>query len=142
MIIRQLEKKDFDAVHDVWRRAGMTVRPEGRESRVAFEQQLEAFGPIMLAAEIDGGIAGVVLGSHDTRKGWGNRLAVVPEHRGKGIARALAEKLESELIKLGIEVFTALIMEDNAASRRLAESAGYECWDDVKYYSKRLRTDA
>ena len=46
--------------------------------------ELEGDRSVFLAAELEGQIVGVVLGTHDGRKGWINRLAVTPESSASG----------------------------------------------------------
>ena len=95
----------------------------------------------MLVAEEDGRVIGVVIGSHDWRKGWINRLAVLPEFRGKGVAKSLIVKAEEEFARIGINVIAATIFDDNNASIRTSESLGYTRYDNVKYFSKRKKKE-
>ena len=61
------------------------MRLEGRDSRDAFAAQLSGRQSV-LGLEEDGQLIGTVVITHDTRKGWINRLVVHPDHRGKGYA--------------------------------------------------------
>jgi len=69
---------------------------------------------------------GVVLGTHDGRKGWINRLAVHPDYRRTHIASRLVRTCEHGLGEQGIQIFAALIEPDNAASKAVFRSLGYE----------------
>ncbi|MGQ9629765.1 MAG: GNAT family N-acetyltransferase [bacterium] len=138
MKIRQMQLEDYEGVVEVWRRAGLQYRASGRDSREAIERQMEAYGNLLLVAEEDGRIVGVVVGSHDHRRGWINRLAVLPEFRRRGIAKSLIKRLEKEFEGLGLPVFSAHIIKGNEESMRLFESLGYERADEVIYFSKRL----
>ena len=89
-----------------------------------------------LCAE-DGRIIGAVMGTHDARKGWINRLAVHPDHRRRGVASALAARVEQSLAEDGMEIFAALIEDENETSCRLFEALGYEIYP-VHYYRKKL----
>jgi len=71
-------------------------------------------------------LVGAVLGTHDTRKGWINRLAVHPDYRRRGIARRLVRFAERELRKQGLEMFAALIEPRNAASEAVFRHLGYD----------------
>lgn len=53
-------------------------------------------------------------------------VAVHPDHRQRGLARALVEQLEKSAQEAGIEMLKALITTTNTPSRRLFESLGYE----------------
>lgn len=71
-------------------------------------------------------LVGTILGTHDTRKGWINRLAVHPAYRRKGLATRLVREAERGLRHRGLRMFAALIEPGNAASEALFHSLGYE----------------
>jgi ribosomal protein S18 acetylase RimI-like enzyme len=141
IMIRPLNAADYDAVREVWRAAGLAVRPTGRDARVPFLRQLRQFPTTYLAAELDGRIVGAVLGTHDGRKGWINRLAVRPDCRRRGIARKLLAACEAELQRLGIEIVAALVEADNADSAAMFRAAGYRDDVAVAYFRKLARPD-
>jgi len=61
------------------------IRPKGRDSREAFEGQLASGIQTAVGIEMEqGDLIGVVLVTHDSRKGLINRLAVHPDWRRKG----------------------------------------------------------
>jgi len=140
--IRLLTLDDYDRIAELWRQSGLnSLRPEGRDSREAFERQLRR-GQIVLGLERGGELLGVVLATHDTRKGWINRLAVHPAHRRKGYGRELQRAAETALRNAGIEVIAALIDRRNAESIALLEREGYQRAPDVLYFSKRAKPEA
>ncbi len=134
--------EDYDNVIELWRKAGLEHRPDGRDSREAISKQIDAYGNLLLVAEEGERIVGVVIGSHDHRKGLVNRLAVLPGSRRGGVAKALLDRLEKEFYNIGIFVIAATIYQENSASAALAEHLGFKLFDNVKYYSKRLRDDS
>jgi GNAT superfamily N-acetyltransferase len=83
----------------------------------------------------------VVIGSYDSRKGWLNRLAVVPEHQGKGCAKALVEEMEKRLRSRGLGIFAVLIEEGHDASLALFKNTGYEVHEKISYLRKRDSPD-
>ncbi len=133
-----MRPEDYDDVIALWEAAGLPYKPRGRDSRSAIEQQLRWPTAIYLVAELEGRIVGSVLGTHDGRKGWINRVAVHPDHRRKGIARRLVEAVEKRCLELGIEIFAALIEDWNDVSMKVFARLGYTKHDDIFYYSKRL----
>ncbi|MHC4608746.1 MAG: GNAT family N-acetyltransferase [Planctomycetota bacterium] len=139
--IRPLTPGDFDAVSDLWQSAKLAVKTTGRESRGAFEHQLAKFPTSYLAAVAGGRLVGVVLGSHDHRKGWINRLAVHPQHQRRGLGLALLRACEEALRADGIEIVAAFVESGNEPSRRLFEQGGYVADVPVRYYRKRHRSD-
>lgn len=134
--IRRATASDYDAIRTVWQACGSSIRPTGRDSREAFELQLARFPDLYLAAEECGQVVGVVLGSHDFRKGWINRLAVLPSHRHRGIARALVSACDAAIRAHGIHIVAALIEPPNDASCATFESLGYTVYEPIRYYRK------
>lgn len=139
--IRPISPDDYDAVCDLWQAAGLSVRPRGRDAQPEFLKQLAAFPRGYLVAEHDGQIVGVVLATHDQRKGWINRLAVRPDFRRTGVARRLLAACEEALRTEGIGIIAALVEEKNAASAKLFADAGYASDIPVRYFHKRVRPD-
>lgn len=136
IFIRQFSQKDYDKIIELWRNAGLTFRPEGRDSSAKINEQIKNVTTIILVAEFNGKIVGTVLGTHDGRKGWINRLAVDTEFRRKNVAKRLVVELESRFEKIGLEVVACLIEGENTASIEVFKKLGYEELN-VKYFSKR-----
>ena len=135
--VRELRIEDYDAVQRLWTEAGLPFRPQGRDRPEKVAVELERGTGILLGAEVEGRLAGVVLGTHDGRKGWINRLAVAPAYRRQGIARRLVGEVESRLEALGLDVTAALIESYNQESLGLFKALGYRHTPEVDYVSKR-----
>ena len=135
--IRELVPQDYDALIELWRSAELSYRPRGRDARERVIREMHGGGSVFLAAEEDGRIIGAVLGTHDGRKGWINRLAVVPMHRRRGVGRALVEAVEKRLRALGIQIVTCLIEDWNTKSMVFFDRLGYVRHPDIVYFSKR-----
>jgi len=139
---RRLTIEDYDAVIALWQRSGLTsIRPVGRDSREAFAKQL-AGGQIVIGLEEADRLIGVVVATHDTRKGWINRLAIDPDFRRRGYAQQLVRAAEAELRELGLTLIAALIEDDNDASLALFKRLGYAVHTDIYYVSKRDSCEA
>ena len=92
-------------------------------------------------AEVASELVGVVLGTHDGRKGWINRLAVHPDWRRRRLGAALICVCEASLVVEGIGITAALVEVGNDASCRVFEQAGYGNDIPVVYYRKLQRPD-
>ena len=92
---------------------------------------------MFLGAFIDNEMVGFIMGSYDSRKGWLNRLAVLPEHRRKGIGHALVEEMEKRLKAMGIRIIATLIEDGHEHSMTLFKNAGYMVHRDITYLTKR-----
>ena len=138
--LRHLTVDDYDAIIRLWKEAGLeSVRLQGRDSHDAFAAQLAA-GQRVIGLEDAGQLIAAVLVTHDTRKGWINRLAVHPDHRRKGYATELIAAAERELREMGFRIFALLIEADNNASQELFAQEGYKA-HDIVYMSKRNSDD-
>ncbi|MBN1887721.1 MAG: GNAT family N-acetyltransferase [Thermoflexales bacterium] len=138
--IRRLTLDDYDAIVGLWQQTGLhSLRLQGRDSRQAMAAQLAA-GQVILGLEEAGQLIGAVVVTHDTRKGWINRLAIHPDHRRQGHAARLVAAAEDELRGLGYGLFAALIEDDNAASKALFAHEGYKM-HAITYVSKRDNED-
>lgn len=137
MEIRKLTAKDYDEIVGLWSKAKLPFKPKGRDSKKAITTQMATNPDFFLGAFKNNHLIGTVIVSCDTRKGWINRLAVDPNYRGRGIAKALIAESEKVLRKYGIRIFCVLIENYNAASRKLFKECGYVEHRDIIYFSKR-----
>lgn len=135
---RSLTLADRDAILELWRRSGLTsIRPDGRDSQDAFARQFASGMQQILGLEDEDRLIGVIVATHDGRKGWLNRLAIDPAYRGLGLARRLICSAEEWLASQSILVWAVLIEDPNEASLRLFQSEGYVLDPHIHYLSKR-----
>ncbi|MGB9713471.1 MAG: GNAT family N-acetyltransferase [Candidatus Bathyarchaeales archaeon] len=137
MQIKRLTASDYEELTRLWLKAKLPFKPRGRDSKKAIEKQMQANPEFFLGAFEGDNLVGSVIVSCDMRKGWINRLAVDPDYRHRGIAKALIVEAEKTLRKRGIQIFCALIEEDNTESKELFRKCGYVENRDVVYFSKR-----
>ena len=131
--VRRLRMGDYEAIIRVLEVCRLNPRVRGRDSRRNLAKQLRSRQTLYLGAFDGSRIVGTVFGTHDTRKGWINRLAVLPEYQHRGIASRLVRACERGLRKQGLEMFAALVDSENAASRSLFSKLGY-MQSDILYY--------
>jgi ribosomal protein S18 acetylase RimI-like enzyme len=139
--IRSLRPEEHPRLLALWSEAGLPCRPSGRDSAERVGEACSETPDLLLVAEAEGRLVGAVVGSHDGRKGWVNRVAVSPAWRRRGIASRLVRHVESALARRGIHVIGILIEEENAGSRALFRALGYEPHAGVEYLSKRRSMD-
>ncbi len=136
-----LRPEHYDQMISAWNKSGLPIKPHGRDSREEIERRMSEFPGFFIGAFDDDTLASLVMASSDGRKGWINRLAVIPGYRGRGIARKLIKRAEQALIDSGIAIISCLVYENNHPSMALFESQGYEPWPDVVYLRKALKSD-
>lgn len=140
--IAKLRPRDYDAVIGLWRRVGLVGHVRQRDSRRAFARQLRLNDGLFLGAHDGDRLVGTVLGTHDTRKGWINRLAVEPAYRRRGVGTRLLHACERALQRKGMRIVSALVVGDNKPSKDLFLRNGYEVLDGVRYVRKKFDPDA
>lgn len=137
MEIKTLTLDDYDIIIDLWKRAGLSYRPNGRDSRDEICRQIKESNVLFIGAFENNVLIGVVVGSDDGRKGWINRIAVDPKHRGKKVAQVLINAVEDVLRKRGRKIICTLINDWNKNSLKLFEKCNYVLHKDIFYLSKR-----
>ena len=135
--IRELTIDDYDALCALWEEAGLPFRPNGRDQRERIAREIEGPCSVFLIAEDEGNLVGAILGTHDGRKGWINRVAVDPDHRGRGLGGKMIAACERFLRQRGATVIGCLIEEHNLPSMALFQKHGYCFYEGVMYFSKR-----
>jgi len=134
---REFRIDDYDALVRLWSDSGLSYKPAGRDRLDRIQEDLRHGNAIFLVAETKGKLVGSILGTHDGRKGWINRLAVAPALRRKGIARMLVTEVEKRLSQLGIEIVACLIEDWNSESMKAFQNLGYTRHPDIVYLTKR-----
>ena len=122
---RNATRSDFPAVLALWdeARSGHAETPDSLEA-------LERLEPgALLVHEDDGEIVGALIAAFDGWRGNMYRLAVKPERRREGIARALVDAGEARLEQQGAPKVTALVGRGDEQAEALWRAAGYK--DDV-----------
>ncbi|MEM3356249.1 MAG: GNAT family N-acetyltransferase [Candidatus Bathyarchaeia archaeon] len=137
MRIRKLTINDYEKIVRLWSRAGLPFKPTGRDSKEAIAAQMNANPEYFLGAFEDDRLIGTAIISCDMRKGWINRLAVDPDYRRRGVAKALIAECEKILRKQGVRIFCALVEDYNKASKELFKKCGFVEHRDIIYFSKR-----
>jgi ribosomal protein S18 acetylase RimI-like enzyme len=135
--IRKMTMDDYEQVLALWEEGDIPLRPQGRDSRENMQRQLQQPVCFYYVAETKERIIGVILGTHDGRKGWINRLAVAPSYRRRGIATRLVHEVEQHLTVEGIDIVASLIEDWNEISMKMFERFGYTRHTDIHYFSKR-----
>jgi ribosomal protein S18 acetylase RimI-like enzyme len=121
--IRRGRPEDVEAILELWRQAeavpGVTDTAEDLHRAIGG-------GPAnVLVGEVEGRLVGSVIGTFDGWRANVYRLAVHPDHRRQGIARALVAAVEQELTRQGAKRVTALVMKDHPWAMTFWEAVGY-----------------
>lgn len=139
---QDLGASDYAEILALWDRAGLSVRPTGRDAAEVFARQMAGGLQRVIGFREAGRLVAVAVLTHDGRRGWINRLAVDPARRRHGLAALLIAEAERWFTRdLGLEVWAALIEGENRGSQAFFDALGYQR-HDVVYVSKRTRPEA
>lgn len=139
--IRPLKESELPRLRELWIASGLSFKPKGRDSPSNLRQQRRN-DPAMFVGAFEGQkMLGAVIASDDGRKAWINRLGVMPDARGRGIATALIKHCEKVLRRRGRRIFCVHIEHDNPESMRLFAKEGYHKEDLIFYFTKRDSKD-
>lgn len=136
--IRILKPSEFNSLIDIWVKSSLPYKPVGRDSEENIKRQLQLNNNRFFVAEIEEELVGVIIASHNGRKGWINRLAVLPKFRGKGIATSLMKKSEEFFLSNNIKIFACLIEDWNDQSMEFFLKKEYIEHKDIIYYTKKV----
>jgi len=136
-VLREFRTDDYESLVALWDESRLPYKPHGRDKRDRLEREVTKPNAIFLVAEVDRKLVGSILATHDGRKGWINRLAVIPAFRRRGIARMLLAEAEDRLSRQGIEIVACLVDDWNVDSARFFEKSGYKRFDGIAYFTKR-----
>jgi ribosomal protein S18 acetylase RimI-like enzyme len=141
-MLRPLRIGDYQNIIECWIRSELPIKIKGRERRESIEKEMQNTGVLFIGAFEGEKLVGSAIANYDGRRGWINRLAILPEYRKRGLASALISKAERFLKSKGAKVIAALISRPNTSSRRLFEKNGYKNEGDILYYAKRESPEA
>jgi ribosomal protein S18 acetylase RimI-like enzyme len=139
--IKRLGLDDYEKMVKLWSKSNLPFKPQGRDSKQAIAERVEANRDFFIGAFENGQMVGAVVLTSDLRRGWINRLAVDPDCRRRGVAKALIAESEKTLRKRGLRIFCALIEDSNEASKIVFRKCGYVEHRDIIYFSKRESSD-
>ena len=141
MQIRQMTIKDYEAVYELWMSIKGFAMRSIDDSKEGVERFLKRNPSTSVVAEVDGKIVGAILCGHDGRRGCLYHVCVHPDHRRRGIGKAMVvfcmNALHSENIsKVSLIAFTA-----NDIGNAFWNTIGWTKRDDLNYYDFVLNKD-
>ncbi len=130
MPVREFDlDRDYEAALALWQTGGPGVGMGRSDTRPEIAKKLAHDPDLCLVAEVDGRLAGTVLGGFDGRRGLVYHLAVAPDLRRRGVARALMAELERRLEARGCRRCYLLVRRGNAEALSFYAALGWSEMD-------------
>jgi len=105
-------------------------------SEVCYEETMEAFArqlswdtDLVLVAEVEEQLAGMIIGTIDNNNGYYYRIAVAKDHQRRGIGKALIKGMKSRFIQRNVNKIMVTVDVHNEMVLPVYESAGYSTSD-------------
>jgi ribosomal protein S18 acetylase RimI-like enzyme len=127
MKVRSFQLSDYVAVTHLLEK----VLPEScyDDTMEAFARQLSWDSELVLVAEKDKSIVGIIIGTIDNNKGYFYRVAVHADHQRQGIGKTLIETMKQHFVKRNVsKIFVAGDIH-NQPFLPVFESVGYKVTD-------------
>jgi ribosomal protein S18 acetylase RimI-like enzyme len=129
--IAPLEEADVAAVIALWQRCGLTRPWNDPAADIALARQ-GSNAAVLLGRDGDAVVASVLVG-HDGHRGWVYYVAVDPQHRKKGLGRAIMAAAEEWLRARGILKLQLMVRPDNIQVQAFYETLDYDEQERVVY---------
>jgi ribosomal protein S18 acetylase RimI-like enzyme len=136
VIIRDYGPDEAEAVLDLWGQAGATPGITDTADdlhRVAAESKAH-----VLVAQVGRRLVGSIIGTFDGWRGNIYRLAVHPDYRRRGIARALVANVEKRLSRQGARRITALVEKEHPWATGFWQAVGYALDSRIVRHARNL----
>jgi ribosomal protein S18 acetylase RimI-like enzyme len=135
LLLRACRLEDMEMVLELWQQANAT--PSVTDTADDLRRAVALSVAHVLVAEARGRLIGSIIGTFDGWRGNIYRLAVHPDYRRQGVARALMAEIEKKLAEQGAKRITALVEKDHLGAMSFWEAVGY--WVDERIV-RRVRT--
>jgi len=136
--IRPYRLEDEASLVELWDRCGLLRA--WNDPRKDIARKLRVQPDLFLVGTIDGTIVASVMGGYDGHRGWINYLAVDPDLRRRGLARALMAEVEAQLRVRGCPKINLQVRRGNQEVAAFYHAIGFG-EDDVVSFGKRLERD-
>ena len=141
MQIRVMTTEDYDNVHALWMTIkGFAIRSID-DSREGVERFIKRNPDTSVVAVEDGNIVGAILCGHDGRRGCLYHVCVHPDHRRRGIGKAMVVFCMNALKKEKISKVSLIAFTANDIGNAFWNTIGWTRREDLNYYDFVLNSE-
>jgi ribosomal protein S18 acetylase RimI-like enzyme len=138
MLIRAYQSSDETDVVALWQACDLT-RP-WNDPYKDIARKLQVRPDLFLVGEVQGHLMASAMFGYEGHRGWVNYLAISPDHRRQGHAKAMMQLGEALLLASGCPKINLQVRASNAQVLAIYQSLGYQD-DQVVSIGKRLIPD-
>ena len=134
MNIRNARYTDIEPILQLWRDA--EAAPSVTDDASSIDRFIHRDRAAFFVAEEDGRLVGTLIAGYDGWRGHLYRMAVHPDFRRRGIARALVSEAEEHLHSIGCKRISALVLQDEAHAVEFWTACGYAVQPEIGRFTK------
>ena len=134
MNVRTIQLADYRSIKELFE--AVLAEEVCEQTLVAFGRQLSWDSDLVLVAEVEKEIVGVIIGTIDNNKGYYYRLAIAEDYQNQGIDSDLVRALKQRFDQKKVSKIYVTDDESNATIFTLFESLGYATNDFITSFKK------
>jgi ribosomal protein S18 acetylase RimI-like enzyme len=134
VLIRSFRLGDYAHIARIWEDTGLEQTET--ETIDALAKQLAWDSELVMIAEYEEKVVGVIVGTIDGSRGYFYRLAVDPDYQRHGVGRKLVEALEKRFKEKGVNRVFIMVNQDNKKVIPFYHSLGYEVKEYINLSKK------
>jgi ribosomal protein S18 acetylase RimI-like enzyme len=134
MRIRHARYADIEGILGLWRAA--EAAPTETDDASSIDRLIHRDRAAFFVAEEDGALVGTLIAGFDGWRGHLYRMAVHPDSRRRGIARALVEEAEDHLRAIGCQRIDAFVLAEEAHAVGFWTACGYASQPEIGRFVK------
>ncbi|GIP19660.1 hypothetical protein J40TS1_53020 [Paenibacillus montaniterrae] len=134
MNVRSIQLADYRSIKELFEEVLSEEACE--QTLVAFSRQLGWDSDLVIVAEADEQIVGVIIGTIDNNKGYYYRIAIAQNYQQQGIDKELVHALKQRFDQKKVSKIYVTADEYNEPIFKLFESLGFATTDFIRSFQK------
>ena len=131
MRIEAFSMGDYEEAAALWA-AMPEIGLDDADARENMDRFLARNPGMSFVARHEGKVVGAVLCGHDGRRGYLHHLAVLPQHRNRGLGRDLVDRCLRALAAAGIQRCNIFIYAENEDGKRFWRKTGWSTYEGLE----------